>query len=99
MDGSVRSRKILCFINKKVGHECFSFLLKKFPQDDYYVVLGNQCNQIINLLKDCHINYINQKNFNENIFPEIQFDWLLNLWGGVIFKKKFLGRFLVLWKK
>lgn len=93
---SIRSQKILVFTAKTIGLNCVNFLLENFPEDEYIVVVCEPDADLVirelakrkfkaHKLDDYILNQI--KNFDEK-----HFDWLLNLWGGYIFKNDVLSR-------
>ena len=88
--------KILVFTAKWIGLKCVSYLLDNFPDDNYVFVVGNpnadlisneleKRNQIWYPLDESTISLILSKK-NDT------YDWLLNLWGGHIFKNDILNK-------
>lgn len=84
--------KNIIFVSKKIGLECLKFHIDMF-QDDNLVVVGEEGqDNVIQYLSQSGIkDYILQKNFNVSLLEDIKFDWLLNLWGGYIFKEDILS--------
>ena len=85
--------KNLIFVCKDIGLKCLKFHLENFPNDDDYIVVGEPYGDEIQkhisshgLINYCHVNDFNSKNFNA-----LNFDWLLNLWGGYVFKEDTLS--------
>ena len=67
--------------------------LNKINQDQLNVCLLDKNKKLINFLKKKKINYLIK---NENFFSSIksgEYEWLLNIWGHMIFKKEFLNKF------
>ncbi len=94
MAGSVEGKKIFCVIDKHVGFECLKFLINNFARDSYTIVIGgNSPSETYDLLLLNSIKYIKIQDFNPENFQNTHFDWLLNLWGNIIFKKEFLNCF------
>ncbi|KAB8028014.1 formyltransferase family protein [Fluviispira multicolorata] len=85
--------KNLIFVSKYIGLECLKFHLEKYINDYNYIVVSDpEKEQIINYLKINNIQYIDIDNFSINNLMNEKFDWLLNLWGGYIFKHDILER-------
>lgn len=88
--------KILVFTAKDIGLNCIRFLLAHFPEDEYtFVVCEPEADRIIyELLKNGSL----AAKLDKNILGEIggkaanHYDWLLNLWGGYIFKEDILSK-------
>ena len=87
--------KILVFISKTTGQKCLMHLISEHAQDDYlFVVSDPNKNLIIDTLKKNNLKYMLLSKTNiELIIKETteKYDWLLNLWGGYIFKKDILS--------
>ena len=67
--------------------------LNKINQDQLKVCVLDNNKKLINFLKKKKINYLIK---NKNFFSSIktgEYEWLLNIWGHVIFKKEFLKKF------
>lgn len=82
--------KILVFTAKWIGVSCARHLLDNFPQDSYEFVLCEPDSEMMSdflksrglpfrMLTDTTISEIESQ-------PQGAYDWLLNLWGGHIFK-------------
>ena len=88
--------KILVFVSKLTGLKLLDIFFDRFNDDDYlFVVSDPDSEKIIQtitmyghkymLLNDSTIDWINDKD-------ERSFDWLLNLWGGYIFKENLISK-------
>ena len=81
---------ILVFMGKWVGRNCADFLLREFPEDRYtFIVTDPERKESLDFLS--HHGQapmeLNEKSIETlNAFEPDHFDWLLNLWGGYIFK-------------
>ncbi len=85
--------KNLIFVSKTTGLECLKFHLEKFANDENYIVAGNPDKEdIIRFLLERNIQYVDINDFALNSLHNESFDWLLNLWGGYIFKKDLLSK-------
>jgi methionyl-tRNA formyltransferase len=88
--------KILVFVSKWVGLKCLDVLLTDLFDDKYeFVVMEPDAKLIIEKLNQHDYKY---KILNDETINWIQsredeyFDWLLNLWGGYIFKEDMLKK-------
>jgi len=86
--------KILVFVSKWVGLKCLDVLFTDFVDDEYeFIVMEPDAKLIIDTLNEHDYQY---KILNDETIDWIQsredgyFDWLLNLWGGYIFKDDIL---------
>ncbi len=88
--------RILIFTAKWVGARCVEYLLDHFPDDEYTIVVCEpEADQIIEMLIPRGVSYVRLSEEAINAIcdtPEGHFDWLLNLWGGYIFKAPVLSR-------
>ena len=85
--------KILIFVSKFIGLECLKFHLEKFKEDQNYIIVCNpEKEQILCYLKKNHIHCIDIDDLNLSNIKNEEFDWLLNLWGGYIFKQDLLDK-------
>lgn len=86
--------KILVFVSKWVGLKCLDVLLSDFFDDEYeFVVMEPDAKLIIDKLNEhgCQYRILNNETINWIQSREDEyFDWLLNLWGGYIFKQNVL---------
>jgi len=86
----------LVFTAKWVGLRCLTYLLDNFPDDDYTIVVGNPDADLIGA--ELQRRGVSWKPLGEEVLAEVRaaqpdcFDWLLNLWGGYIFKNDILSR-------
>ena len=83
--------KVLVFVSKWVGLRCLDVLLTDFVDDEYeIIVMEPDAHLIIDKLNKYNYQY---KILNDETIKWLQsredeyFDWLLNLWGGYIFKE------------
>ncbi|NCQ55970.1 MAG: hypothetical protein GW748_07215 [Alphaproteobacteria bacterium] len=84
--------KNLIFVSKATGLECLKFHLKHFQEDENFIVVSNPDKKIIiNYLKRNKVDCCELDDFSYDILKGKHFDWLLNLWGGYIFKKDILS--------
>lgn len=84
--------KILIFVSKNIGLECLKFHLEAFKEDqNYIVVCDTDKDVVIDFLKKHHLSYQDVNFFSASSLQQEKFDWLLNLWGGVIFRKDILS--------
>jgi methionyl-tRNA formyltransferase len=86
--------KILVFISNTTGHMCLQHLLSDHMEDDYlFIVSDPDKNLIIDTLKKNNLNYLELSKDNINLLKNesTKYDWLLNLWGGYIFKDDVLS--------
>ncbi len=88
--------KILIFTAKDIGLNCINFLLEHFSEDEYtFVVCEPEADRII---YELHGKGCCAAKLDENVLDEIRgkakkhYDWLLNLWGGYIFKEDILSK-------
>ena len=88
--------KNLVFTAKWIGVRCVRFLLDNFPEDEYKFILCQPgANDIAKLLDDRGYKY---HMLGNDVISEIvnkppgYYDWLLNLWGGYIFKEDTLSK-------
>jgi len=90
------ARNILAFVAKWVGLKCLDFALEQFSQDRYDIIVGSpEQDEICTALEGRGIAF-------SRLTPETvarieaqdpgHYDWLLNLWGGHIFKASVLSR-------
>jgi folate-dependent phosphoribosylglycinamide formyltransferase PurN len=88
-------KRNLVFVSKWVGMKCLEYLLDTFPDDTYTIVICEpEADMISAMLELRGLQYMKLsedtlkiiKNFDEN-----HFDWLLNLWGGYIFKQDIIS--------
>lgn len=88
--------RILIFTTKWIGAQCVEFLLDQFPEDEYTIVVCEPEGEIvIEMLNRRGVSYLSLNEETINILcgsPMSHFDWLLNLWGGYIFKESLLTR-------
>ena len=87
---------VVCAGDKSVHRVALTilrFLITK-NQDFFTVIVVDNNKDIINLLKKKKIKYIskNIKRFLEKIKYQ-EYDWLLNIWGPIIYKKEILKKF------
>lgn len=91
-------KKILVFCNNEKSKKNIIFDLIKYlssqKKDNYYFFVIDKDKKILNFLKKRKNKIIknNLKDFSTKI-KKYEFDWLLNLWSPVIFKKNFLNKF------
>ena len=84
--------KNLIFVAKSTGLECLKFHLENFKNDNNIIVACDPDKQmILSYLLSKNIPCIDIDSFCSNDLKEKRFDWLLNLWGGCIFKKDLLS--------
>ena len=88
--------KVLVFVSKWVGLRCLDVLLTDFVDDEYeIIVMEPDAHLIIDKLNKYNYQY---KILNDETIKWLQsredeyFDWLLNLWGGYIFKEELLRK-------
>lgn len=93
---AVIKMKILIFTAKDIGLNCINYLLEHFSGDEYtFVVCEPEADRIISELhkKDCVAFRLGEESLNKiREKPVKYYDWLLNLWGGHIFKEDILSR-------
>ena len=77
----------------RVALKILRFLLTK-KQDFFTVIVADNNKDIINFLKKKKIKHVskNIKRFLEKIKYQ-EYDWLLNIWGPIIYKKEILKKF------
>jgi len=85
--------KHLVFVSKDTGLTLSKILIESFPDDDYtFVVFSNIKKSFLDFIVGKGYEYLDysesaiEKIQNDNI----QYDWLLNLWGGHIFSQTIL---------
>ncbi|MES2767732.1 MAG: formyltransferase family protein [Bdellovibrionota bacterium] len=86
----MKSCNILIFASKEIGLNLIQFLLKSYS-DDYYdfVVMDPDAEKIQNYLRSRDIKFYSPKSYRETLIKSgKEYDWILNLWGGMIFKKE-----------
>lgn len=89
-------QRILVFVAKWIGKLCLDHVLAEFPNDEYDIVVGApEQEEICQALTTRGIAFT--RLCPETIAriesqPEQHYDWLLNLWGGHIFKRPILSR-------
>lgn len=84
--------KNLIFVSKDTGLECLKFHLSHFKNDDNFIVACNPDKQrIIDFLEESNCNFCDIDDFSFSALKKRRYDWLLNLWGGYIFKKDILS--------
>jgi methionyl-tRNA formyltransferase len=86
----------LVFTAKWVGARCVNYLLDTFPNDEYtFVVCEPDADMIVELLDRRGRASMRLGEDALNVIRSMEvghFDWLLNLWGGYIFKEDTLSR-------
>jgi len=85
---------ILVFAAKDVGLNLTRFLLDTYPNDSYTFVVNNPGkDKLISFLKSRNINAFDVEDdaVDQLINSAKKYDWLLNLWGGYIFKDNLLS--------
>ncbi|MES2528833.1 MAG: formyltransferase family protein [Bdellovibrionota bacterium] len=83
---------ILVFVAKTTGLNCLEHILNRFPDDKYTIVVSEPDLSLISdwlLLRK--IPYISLTEMEENNLSDC-YDWLLNLWGGYVFKDNILKK-------
>lgn len=84
--------KNLIFVAKDIGLECLKFHLETFNLDENHIVVCNpDKTKIIDYIKEKKLWYKDVDNFSVQELKNEKFDWLLNLWGGMIFKQDLLN--------
>ncbi len=93
---SVKKQKILVFTAKIIGLNCIKFLLKNFREDEYTIIVCEPDSDLfIQELKKkgCHAIKLDERVLSRiRGMEDNYFDWLLNLWGGYIFKNDVLSK-------
>jgi methionyl-tRNA formyltransferase len=88
--------QILVFTAKWIGLKCIEYMLEKFPEDDYtFIVCEPDADIIIEMLERNGHAYMRLGEDALNVINNVEakhYDWLLNLWGGHIFKENTLSR-------
>jgi methionyl-tRNA formyltransferase len=88
--------KVLVFTAKQIGLNCIKFILENFPDDEYtFIACDPGSEEIISEIKrmghQCSL--LGDESLNELIEKPVgYYDWLLNLWGGYIFREDLLSR-------
>jgi methionyl-tRNA formyltransferase len=88
--------KVLVFAAKGIGLRCLEGLRQNFADDDYFVVACEpDQGAILDFARDWGV-------LHKALEPEVaeilslgpaeEYDWLLNLWGGIIFRPALLAR-------
>ena len=85
----MENKKILVFASKSIGLNCIDFLLKEFPNDTYdIVIMDPEAEKIKDSLSARDIKFYDVDTYKTKIRTlGLRYDWLLNLWGGLIFKE------------
>lgn len=85
--------KILAFVDKWIGLECAVRMIAQFPQDDYTFVLGPNGNaEARKALAGYPLQDISPETVaNLRKMSPRSFDWLLNLWGHIIYREQDLA--------
>jgi methionyl-tRNA formyltransferase len=86
------SRKCLVFTSKWVGLKCVEYLINNFINDEYlFVVMEPDREMIVDILSKSGKKYLildsSTIDYINSAYNDAHFDFLLNLWGGHIFKK------------
>lgn len=87
--------KILIFTAQEIGVQLTKNVVQNFPDDEYEVVVcGNDAEKDLNKLADTvqNLSVLSAKVISKIESRSIKYDWLLNLWGGYIFKKGLLAK-------
>lgn len=86
----------LVFASKWIGAQCIDFLLEQFPDDEYtFIVCEPEADVVIEVLNRRKQPYMRFGVDSLNVVRGMDaghYDWLLNLWGGYIFKHDTLSR-------
>lgn len=86
----------LIFTAKWIGAQCVEFLLDHFSEDEYTIVVCEpEADRTIEMLARRGVSYMRLNDEAIKVIcdsPPGHFDWLLNLWGGYIFKEHVLSR-------
>ena len=84
---------ILVFASKLVGCKCVEFLLKEHMNDNYtFVITEKNDEKLKALLVNSGQNFYEIDNFNDHLNNDESFDWILNLWGGLILESRLLSK-------
>lgn len=88
-------KRNLVFVSKWVGAKCLEHLLDTFPNDTYTIVICEPEADMISAMVELRgLAYMRLSEDTLKIiknFDEEHFDWLLNLWGGYIFKQDIIS--------
>jgi len=87
--------KILIFTAKEIGVQLTKNVVNDFPDDDYEVIVcGNDAEKVLNELIGTvqNVSVLSEKIISKIESSSRKYDWLLNLWGGYIFKKELLAK-------
>jgi folate-dependent phosphoribosylglycinamide formyltransferase PurN len=86
----------LVFVAKWIGARCVEYMLDTFPKDNYTIIVCEpEADMIVSMIERRGLPYMR---LNEDSLKRIQnmeegyYDWLLNLWGGYIFKDDIISR-------
>ena len=86
----------LVFVAKWIGVRCLEYMLDTFPEDDYTIVVCEpEADVSVALLETRGLSYMRLDEDSLKVIKEMEdghYDWLLNLWGGYIFKSDILSR-------
>ncbi len=86
--------KILVFISKNTGHKCLQHLISNHLKDDYLFIVSDPDKKlIIQTLKHHSLKYLelSEETIEKLRNESTKYDWLLNLWGGYIFRSDILS--------
>lgn len=84
---------ILVFASKLVGYKCVEFLLTEHMNDNYtFVITEKDDEDLKTLIAKKGQNFYEIDNFNDHLYENESFDWILNLWGGLILESKLLNK-------
>ncbi|MDR1366186.1 MAG: hypothetical protein LBJ03_03865 [Holosporales bacterium] len=82
----------IIFVAKTTGLECLEFHLRTFENNEnFIVVMEPNKDEIKGYLNERSMQFIDIDNFSIDLLRGHCFDWLLNLWGGHIFKQDMLN--------
>ena len=86
----------LVFTAKWIGLRCVEHLLDIFPEDNYtFVICEPDADMVTDALDQRGFTYMRLGDDTLNVIRKMKeehYDWLLNLWGGYIFKDDILSR-------
>jgi folate-dependent phosphoribosylglycinamide formyltransferase PurN len=89
-------KRHLVFLAKWIGARCLEYMLDTFPKDNYTIVICEpEADITAKMIERRGLSYMRLNEDSLKIIENMDeghYDWLLNLWGGYIFKQNIISR-------
>ncbi len=86
----------LVFVAKWIGAKCLEYMLDTFPNDNYTIVICEpEGDMIAAMIERRGLTYMRLNEDSLKVIRDMEeshYQWLLNLWGGYIFKDDIISR-------